>query len=245
MPEPGHSAMKFPLSFHPCVAAFAAVLLAICFSTSVEAQNPATGKPQKVLILGNSITRHGPKADIGWTGNWGMAASAEEKDFVHLIEKALTARAGAGSKPTVLAVNIAEFERNYATYDVDTKLKDAIDFGADLIILAIGENVPALNTEDSKTQFKASLQKLLTRLKADRNPRIIVRSSFWANATKDEILKQACQDTGGVFVDISALGKDEANYARSERPFKHEGVARHPGDKGMQAIADAIVKAVN
>jgi lysophospholipase L1-like esterase len=208
------------------------------------AQSPAPGKPQKVLILGNSITRHGPKADIGWTGNWGMAASAEEKDFVHLIEKGFTERAGTDARPKVLAVNIAEFERNYATYDVPTKLKEATAFGADLIILAIGENVPALTTEDSKAQFKSSVLKLLATLNGDRNPRIIVRSPFWANPAKDEVLKQAAQETGGVFVDISALGKDESNYARSERPFKNEGVARHPGDKGMQAIAEAILAKV-
>jgi hypothetical protein len=202
-------------------------------------------RPQKVLILGNSITRHGPKPDIGWTGNWGMAASSEDKDFVHLIEKALTERAGTGNKPKVLAVNIAEFERNCATYDIDVKLKEAIDFDPDLIVLAIGENVPALTTEASKAQFKACALKLLNRLKSNRNPQIIVRSSFWSDAAKDECLKQLCRESGGVFVDISALGKDESHYARSERPFKHEGVARHPGDKGMQAIAAAIVSAIN
>lgn len=30
----------------------------------------------KVLVYGNSIALHVPKADIGWTNSWGMAASA-------------------------------------------------------------------------------------------------------------------------------------------------------------------------
>jgi hypothetical protein len=37
---------------------------------------------------------------------------------------------------------------------------------------------------------------------------------------------------------------DERNYARSERSYQHAGVASHPGDRGMAAIAEEIVKAV-
>ncbi|NLX95414.1 MAG: hypothetical protein GXY83_04490, partial [Rhodopirellula sp.] len=57
-------------------------------------------------------------------------------------------------------------------------------------------------------------------------------------------LKRAASAVGAIFVDISGLAKDEANYARSERRFPHAGVAAHPGDRGMKAIADAIVDAV-
>jgi len=30
----------------------------------------AQAKPQKILFIGNSITKHAPKADIDWHGNW-------------------------------------------------------------------------------------------------------------------------------------------------------------------------------
>ena len=36
-------------------------------------------------MLGNSITRPPPLAEIGWPHNWGMAATALEKGFVHLL----------------------------------------------------------------------------------------------------------------------------------------------------------------
>jgi alpha-galactosidase len=214
------------------------LLLALAFAFLTVQASAQT----KVLFLGNSITKHGPKKDIDWSGNWGMAATAEANDYVHLVTKALTEKAGAA--PEVMVKNIADFERAYAGYDITTKLKDAIEFKAELIILAIGENVPALKAAEDKAKLQASVTALLNALKADRKPTILVRSCFWANATKDEALQLACTEVGGIYVNISSLGKDEANYGRSERPYKHAGVANHPGDKGMAAIAAALVKAL-
>lgn len=219
------------MSYHRLLLA----LLFACVTVQASAQT-------KVLFLGNSITKHGPKKDIDWSGNWGMAATSEVNDYVHLVTKALTEKAGAA--PEVMVKNIADFERAYAGYDIAAKLKDAIEFKADLIILAIGENVPALRAAEDKAKLQASVTALLKALKADRKPTILVRSCFWANAAKDEALQQACTEVGGIYANISNLGKDEANYGRSERPYKHAGVANHPGDKGMAAIAAALVKAL-
>lgn len=211
------------------------LLIFICATVHASAQT-------KVLFLGNSITKHGPKADIDWSGNWGMAATAEAKDYVHLVIKALTEKAG--TAPQVMVKNIADFERAYSGYDIAAKMKDVIEFKADLIFLAIGENVPGLKTAEDKAKWQASLTTLLRALKDERKPTIIVRSCFWANAAKDEALQQACTAVGGIYVNIGSLSKDESNFGRSERPYKHAGVANHPGDKGMAAIAAALVKAV-
>jgi hypothetical protein len=210
---------------------------------------PVTAEPEvkpsairRILFLGNSITLHGPKADIGWEGNWGMAASSQEKDYVHLVTSALAKQNG--FMPQIMVRNIADFERNYATYDVDTQMKDLFAFDADLVILAIGENVPALEAADARAKFKAGVMKILGGVLAKRHPLVVVRSSFWADPAKDQVLKEACQEVNAVFVDAGPLGREAANVARSERTFSNDGVAGHPGDRGMKAIADAIVEAL-
>lgn len=117
----------------------------LVFAGTVLALNPGSAAPpavpaapgvkpsaiRRVLFLGNSITLHGPKADIGWAGDWGMAASSEEKDYVHLVTRALAQHTG--STPQILVRNIADFERGYATYDVDGQMKAL----ADAIVQAI------------------------------------------------------------------------------------------------------------
>ncbi|QDT89275.1 hypothetical protein Pan161_09030 [Gimesia algae] len=218
--------------------------LALIFLTTVAQANEPKTTPtfQKILFLGNSITLHGPSKKIGWDGNWGMAASSQKKDYVHIVTASLSKSSVV--KPKILVKNIATFERQYATYNLKEHLQDAFTFHPDLVILTIGENVPQLKTAEEQAKFQSSVEQLLKQLQKDHHPTIIVRSSFWPNKLKDEALRQACQKAGGTFVDIRSLSKEEKNYARSEREFQHAGVAAHPGDQGMQAIADAILKAV-
>ncbi|HOW68688.1 MAG TPA: glycoside hydrolase family 127 protein [Candidatus Paceibacterota bacterium] len=210
---------------------------------------PVTSEPEvqssavrKILFLGNSITLHGPKADIGWTGNWGMAASSEGNDYVHLVASAVAQHTG--FEPRILVKNIADFERSYATYDVEEQMKDFFAFDPDLVILAIGENVPALESEDARSQFKTGVLRILSGLLAKRHPLIVVRSSFWADPVKDDAIKQAAQEADVIFVNAGPLGRETANIARSERSFTHAGVGAHPGDRGMKAMADAIIQAI-
>ncbi|MBC8356359.1 MAG: PD40 domain-containing protein [Planctomycetes bacterium] len=196
----------------------------------------------KVLFLGNSITLHSPAPAIGWTGNWGMAASSREKDYVHLLSADIATAAGA--PPKTMVKNIADFERGYETFDIATKLKPELEFKADIVVVAIGENTNEPKTDDARANFAAAFTRLLDEIKKHGQPTIFVRSSFWPNETKDGIMRKASMDAGATFVDIAALGFDRSNAAGSERKIEHAGVAGHPGDKGMRAIADAIFAAI-
>ncbi len=200
---------------------------------------------RKILFVGNSITRHGPNPSIGWTNNWGMAASAEAKDYVHVMQA--TVAELTGSVPDIMIQPGAPFERGYTNYNVEAEFADAFAFAPDLFVLAIGENVPAFTSEEQKTQFKDGVARIINGVRAQSRPIVVVRSCFWASATKDLALSQVSRQAGAIFVNIGALGADESNLARSEPTFSdplYNTINTHPGDKGMSEIANAILQAL-
>lgn len=208
------------------------------------AETPTVGSlpASRVLFLGNSITLHGPAPQIGWTGNWGMAASSQQKDYVHLLTADISRLSG--TAPQTMVKNIAAFERGYETYDIAKELKPELDFEADIVIVAIGENASEPKSDEAKAAFADAFSRLLAELKQHGSPTIFVRSSFWPNATKDGIMRKVSADAQVTFIDLAAVGLDASHAASAERKFEHAGVAAHPGDKGMQTIADAILVAV-
>ena len=100
------------------------------------------GGKKKVLFFGNSITRHEPNAEIGWHGDWGMAASSKEKDYVHLIVAELDKKYG---KVDYCIAQGAMWEWEYRrTDEVLAEYYSAVkEFDADIVIIRIGENITA------------------------------------------------------------------------------------------------------
>ena len=151
---------------------FLTAVFSICAIVSAHAAdqpaNKANPTSQKILFLGNSITLHSPAPDIGWTGNWGMAASSEDKDYVHLVTAGLAK--SFGSPPKTMVRNVAGFEREYATFEASTKLKEETEFGAGIIIVAIGENVPELVRRTPRKRSPQLSKSFLPRSKEPESP---------------------------------------------------------------------------
>ncbi|MDO7885314.1 hypothetical protein [Hymenobacter cheonanensis] len=89
-----HFVKKLSRLWHKFVISFTSFMLSRIIKggfrltkTLVPARLLATDKPAygKIIVLGNSITRHPPLAEIHWPHNWGMAATSQDKDFVHLL----------------------------------------------------------------------------------------------------------------------------------------------------------------
>jgi lysophospholipase L1-like esterase len=193
------------------VLALALLIVSACKKQAGKAEAETTGVNfANVVILGNSITYSQQNLAIGWKGNWGMAATEPAKDYVHL----LTARFLAANKTCVVqAANIADFEQNYSSYNFDTQLKAYRDSKPDLLILRIGENVQS--TFDAAA-FSQRYQALIEYMKVN-NPdlKVLAAGSFWPQ-------------------------REYINNIMSQYTPYLSLVKGHPGDKGMQGIADMI-----
>ncbi|MDO4618319.1 MAG: hypothetical protein Q4B31_02220 [Clostridia bacterium] len=191
------------------------------------------GNGKRIQIFGNSITRHSPLAEIGWHNDWGMAASSIDKDYVHILEKKIWEK----DKDAAFCIcQIASWEQNYV--NGETRLSEyetGENFGADIMIFRIIENCP--HKDFKPDLFKKEFRKMVSFFDKKGTAKKIIASGFWKHPG-DEQLKEIAEEMGADFIYLGDLGEEKEN--RADGLFEHAGVAAHPGDKGMQAIADMI-----
>lgn len=198
------------------------VITTLGFCACKKHEPEATGKPfSNVVILGNSITLAGPNPSIGWNGNWGMAASVADSDYVHLLTRHFKSENAACK---VSAMNIAAFEREFNTFPLKDSLQRYRDTKPDLVIIRIGENVAA---DADTTAFSAQYAKLVNYFKAaDPSVKILGVGSFWLGKDAfDRAMKQYSP-----FISLSNLGTDMSNYAWGQ--YADPAVQQHRATKG-------------
>lgn len=192
---------------------------------------------KRVMFVGNSITLHGKRPEIGWNNEWGMAASAKEKDYVHILEKSIKE---SDPNTAFCICQVSEWERRYKEgKDVLSKYETARSFGADLIILRFIENVPS-DGYDSEV-FVRALDSLVDYLNPKGTAKLVITTGFWRHPGDSDLRKYA-KEKGIPCVELGDLGEDDTMKAVGL--FEHTGVANHPSDKGMAAIAERIMKEV-
>lgn len=188
---------------------------------------------KRVLIVGNSITLHAPLPEKGWNGNWGMAASAANKDYVHLISAKLRKLNPNVEIQLMIAV---DFEQNYKTYDFK-KIKTFVDFHPDLVVMRIAENSNLTTLNDYENRYDKLITELISESSASK---VICTTSFWA--TTEDVswrIRNVASNRGYFLVDLETLSKDKTFAAFNY--FQDLGIGAHPSDKGMQEIANKII----
>ena len=192
---------------------------------------------KKVLFVGNSITRHAPKADIGWNGDWGMAASCKENDYVHIVVEALKEKYG---KIDYCIAQCGLWEMNYFNGDdiLEQWYSEARDFNADIVIIRIGENIN--RDKNKEINCKPYYDKMIKFFAKNPDAKVIVTDNFWKIEVLDNIIREVVGENGYTFCHIGDLEDDDKTLAIGL--FEHKGVSLHPGDYGMKCIAQRILE---
>ncbi len=186
----------------------------------------------KIIFAGNSITRHGVKEDIGWFGDWGMAASSIDKDYVHILMKMVSEKI----KARFCVAQVSRWEMQYNTGEnVFEDFTPARDFDADIIITRFVENCPHNDSYDEF--FYKKFEEFINYLNKSGKSKIIITTGFWHHPA-DEQLRIYAKNNNLPLVELGDLG--ELDEMKAIGLFDHGGVANHPGDKGMEVIADRI-----
>ena len=195
------------------------------------------------LAIGNSITSH-QLASYWWNDGVGMAASDADHDYVHLLCEMLKKdenKEVASGRINFYGWEAQNHDRSEALSTLDAYLTSKLN----LVTIQLGENV-----NDTSTLEK-DYEDLIKYVK-DMAPeaKIYVIGEFWKDEEKDSIKKQVCQNTGATFVDLSSMWGDTSNEVGmgstvygsdgKEHKIEHDGVAKHPGDKGMAEIAELV-----
>ncbi len=207
----------------------------------------------KILILGNSITSHGPAPDIGWSGNWGMAASSQEFDYVNRLRSVVPTDVEIEifGRNSLVSVTGFDFERNFSEVILKDFLEDARVWQPDIILIAYGENFDSNHPSIDSLDFH--LKRLVDYLIDDRNDVIVcLKNNFWPENFSNLIINQkiakACTENGYLLADISDLQLYESSNECLREPrennavglFSHCGLALHPSDLGMKRIFEAF-----
>lgn len=179
----------------------------------------------RVLFIGDSLTYHAQIPGL-WDYTSGMAATSPAQDFVHL--------AVAHMQQKVRKRSVEMLVNNGGNGKLGTMLaylQQHPDLKPELVVLQGGEN------DHFDDTYRTTYRALLDFFAANHAPYIVLGD--WWGAEKSRFDQAEAASRGYSWVDLLALWKDPS-LSGYGGPYNIPGVAKHPNDKGMQAIATAI-----
>ncbi len=190
------------------------------------------------LAIGNSITL---TPEFGH----GMCSTKPDNDYFNLVQKSLLK-----NHPKVIAYpyNFAVWERSNNREETLCLLDTYLDKKLNLVSIQLGENVQDITT------LEQDFIHLINYVKDKApNAKVIIVGDFW-NKDVNAIRKKSAEISGCDFVDISAIiGNKNFQSKEGTVSMRQNGskcivtkdMSTHPGDTGMEYIAQEILKHLN
>lgn len=210
---------------------FLIALITFSFCISCSKEKIDVNKDIRVLVLGNSILRHSPAPALGWYGNWGMAATSPDKDFLHVYSKLLQ-ESNKYNDIDVKSKNIAVWENDF-TYNLN-EFVDVTSETYDVLIVRLGENV------SNTTDYYESLNNMINLFKT-QNTKVIITGVVWESEIKENIHEQIAIENNYSYIHFQDFRSSSDNY--SWELYNNNAVAAHPSDVGMQNIGELLYNA--
>ena len=197
------------------------------------------------LAIGNSITWHG-KTSYWWT-ECGMASTRKENDYYHLICNHLNQVKG----------NVCSHVTNFSIWETQAhdraetfeSIKKYLSNELDLITIQLSENVTDYTT------WESDYVELVSYIKQKApNAQIILIGDFW-ETNKTDVKERVAQQTNVQLANLNeivgntsyqcGIGTIVYDEEGNAHTVEHGGVAMHPGDSGMEYIANKVIELIN
>lgn len=189
------------------------------------------------LALGNSLTL---------IESWGrgICSTQPDNDYFGLVLDYLEDK---NEERHVVAhrYNYAVWEKAADRGNVLDLVDVYLDSSLDLVTIQLGENATDIST------YKDDMVELVNYIRAKApNAQIIIIDDFWSNE-KSEIRKAAAEKSECAFADLGDIrGKKEYQSENGIVCYLEDGntitvqenAATHPGDEGMEFIADRVIE---
>ena len=203
-----------------------------------------------ILCVGNSLLHHAPSDEVSWDGDWGMAASCAENDYYHILQKLL--------RKKYPDVDFEFCENGVYRFESAIKKDEAEDYTdifngmfaksldkmtPDIVVLQMGDNCP--HDETSDLAYAHAIKQAVDYFRKINHKITVVMCLPWYGEMIDSKhigTLIAARDTKSPYVDLTVLSTDE-NKALGK--FSHTGVQSHPGDRGMEKIAETLCSAIS
>lgn len=155
---------------------------------------------------------------------------------------------------TVKKLHDAKFEQAESDTAAESYISNefaAAEKGNDLVIVQIGDNA---NTEIRRATFKNNFSKLIKAIRVDNPTADIVVAGVWFNGGDlENFLQTQSSVLNYTFVPLSDLCTsanmatvgDTVTFDDGVQMQVYEAIRTHPGNKGMEAIANRIYDSLN
>lgn len=203
--------------------------------------------PNKTLFIGNSLLLGNHHGDYAF----GMCATNINNDYYHHISSYITERDETATFDKISGTDFEGATNQTTVNNYFNTLLPKLNNNLELVIVQLGDNV---NTPEKLTMFNTSCLQLLQFIRTHAlNARVVYVGEWYSTAEKQNIIANACKNSGCQFVDISMLNKPE-NQASIGTVITYPdgytetvtsgGVASHPSNLGFENIANKIINEI-